>query len=158
MAQQDVVIRLLLVEDQLEDAEQLISMLRNGGMAIRPQRPESAEDLDTLLAGQSIDMVLAQLDGKYLPFEQVTKCVEATGKDIPVLAAAGALDEATVMAAIAAGARDVALRSRAGHVRGCHRCAVDRVGGRVAADPRGSDVGAGREPVEAGAPVRALPE
>lgn len=117
MAQQDVVIRLLLVEDQLEDAEQLISMLRNGGMAIRPQRPESAEDLDTLLAGQSIDMVLAQLDGKYLPFEQVTKCVEATGKDIPVLAAAAALDEATVMAAIAAGARDVALRSRAGHVQ-----------------------------------------
>ena len=41
MAQQDAVIRLLLVEDQLEDAEHLISMLRNGGMAIRPQRPES---------------------------------------------------------------------------------------------------------------------
>ena len=36
MAQQDAVIRLLLVEDRLDDAEQIISHLRNGGMAVRP--------------------------------------------------------------------------------------------------------------------------
>ena len=51
---QDAVIRLLLVEDQLEDAEQLISMLRNGGMAIRPQRPESMDELDSVLATASV--------------------------------------------------------------------------------------------------------
>ncbi|CAN5139742.1 EAL domain-containing protein [soil metagenome] len=117
MAQQDAVIRLLLVEDQLEDAEHLISMLRNGGMAIRPQRPESAEELDALLASSSVDMVLAQSDARYIPFEQVTKRVQETGKDIPVLAVANALDEATVMAQIATGARDVALRTRPEHVQ-----------------------------------------
>ena len=117
MAQQDAVIRLLLVEDQLEDAEQLISMLRNGGMAIRPQRPESPEELDTLLASQSIDMVLARNDARYIPFAEVARRVEATGKDIPVLATSSALDEATVLAGITAGARDVALRSRAEHVQ-----------------------------------------
>ena len=117
MAPQDAVIRLLLVEDQLEDAENLISMLRNGGMAIRPQRPESPEDLDTLLSSQSIDMVLAGSDARYIPFAQVAKRVEATGKDIPVLATADTLDETTVLAGIAAGARDVALRSRPEHVR-----------------------------------------
>jgi response regulator RpfG family c-di-GMP phosphodiesterase len=83
---QDAVIRLLLVEDQLEDAEQLISMLRNGGMAIRPQRPENSAELDNLLASQPIDMVLARGDSSYLPFADVAKRVEATGKDIPVLA------------------------------------------------------------------------
>ena len=117
MAQQDAVIRLLLVEDQLEDAEQLISMLRNGGMAIRPQRPESPEELDTLLASQSIDMVLARNDARYIPFAEVARRVEATGKDIPVLATSSSLDEATVLAGISAGARDVALRSRAEHVQ-----------------------------------------
>jgi diguanylate cyclase (GGDEF)-like protein/PAS domain S-box-containing protein len=117
MAQQDAVIRLLLVEDQLEDAEQLISMLRNGGMAIRPQRPESPEELDTLLASQSIDMVLARNDARYIPFAEVARRVEATGKDIPVLATSSALDEATVLAGIAAGARDVALRTRPEHVQ-----------------------------------------
>lgn len=117
MAQQDAVIRLLLVEDQLEDAEHLISMLRNGGMAIRPQRPESAEDLDRLLANGSVDMVLAQSDASYLPFEQVARRVEETGKDIPVLSVSNTLDEHTVLAGIAAGAREVALRTRPEHVQ-----------------------------------------
>jgi diguanylate cyclase (GGDEF)-like protein/PAS domain S-box-containing protein len=117
MAQQDAVIRLLLVEDQLEDAEQMISVLRNGGMAIRPQRPESAEELQTLLSGQSIDMVLASLDAKYIPFAAVAKQAEATGKDIPVLACAASLDEKTVLGGIAQGARDVALRTKPEHVQ-----------------------------------------
>lgn len=117
MAKQDAVIRLLLVEDQLEDAEHLISMLRNGGMAIRPQRPESEENLQTLLGSQSIDMVLVALDSKYIGFEQVIAAVTATGKDIPVLASTKVLDESTVMSAITAGARDVALRTKAEHVQ-----------------------------------------
>jgi diguanylate cyclase (GGDEF)-like protein/PAS domain S-box-containing protein len=114
---QDAVIRLLLVEDQLEDAEQLISMLRNGGMAIRPQRPENADDLQNLLASQPIDMVLARCDSKYLPFAEVAKRVEATGKDIPVLATADVLDEKTVLANMAAGARESALRGKPEHVQ-----------------------------------------
>ena len=114
---QDAVIRLLLVEDQLEDAEQLISTLRNGGMAIRPQRPESAEDLDNLLASQPIDMVLARGTATYIPFADVAKKVEATGKDIPVLASSDKLDEPTILGLIAAGARDVALRMKPEHVQ-----------------------------------------
>jgi diguanylate cyclase (GGDEF)-like protein/PAS domain S-box-containing protein len=114
---QDAVIRLLLVEDQLEDAEQLISMLRNGGMAIRPQRPESIEDLDNLLSTQPIDLVLARGDASYIGFGDAAKRVEATGKDIPVLASSDKLDEATILGLIAAGARDVALRSKPEHVQ-----------------------------------------
>ena len=72
---QDAVIRLLLVEDQLEDAEQLISMLRNGGMAIRPQRPENSEELDNLLANQPIDIVLGNASSSYLKFADVAKRV-----------------------------------------------------------------------------------
>lgn len=117
MAQQDAVIRLLLVEDQLEDAEHLISMLRNGGMAIRPQRPESLEDLDNLLATPSIDMVLARGSAKYISFADVAQRIEGTGKDIPVLASTDAFDEHTVLELINAGARDVALRSRPEHVQ-----------------------------------------
>lgn len=117
MAKQDAVIRLLLVEDQLEDAEHLISMLRNGGMAIRPQRPESEENLKALLGSQSIDMVLVAFDSKYISFEQVIAATTATGKDIPVLASIKVLDEASVMSAIAVGARDVALRTKPEHVQ-----------------------------------------
>jgi diguanylate cyclase (GGDEF)-like protein/PAS domain S-box-containing protein len=114
---QDAVIRLLLVEDQLEDAEQLISMLRNGGMAIRPQRPENIDELDSVLANAAIDMVLARGDASYIAFADVAKRVEATGKDIPVLATADKLDEATILAHMAMGARETALRGKPEHVQ-----------------------------------------
>lgn len=117
MAQQDAVIRLLLVEDRLEDAEQLISHLRNGGTAVRPQRPESEDELVQLLTSQSIDMVLASFEAKYLPLATVVERVNATGKDIPVIASVTTLDEKTALAALAAGTRDVAIRHRAEHVQ-----------------------------------------
>ena len=117
MAQQDAVLRLLLVEDQLEDAEQLISHLRNGGIAVRPQRPEDEADLSRLLESQSIDLVLAAADAKYLPLATVVQRVTATGKDIPIVASTTVLDEKTVMDALAAGTRDIALRTRPEHVQ-----------------------------------------
>ena len=41
MSKQDNVIKLLLIEDAVDEAEQLISMLRNGGIAVRPARATS---------------------------------------------------------------------------------------------------------------------
>lgn len=117
MAQQDAVLRLLLVEDQLEDAEQLISHLRNGGIAVRPQRPEDEADLGRLLDSQSVDLVLASVSAKYLPLATVVQRVTATGKDIPIVASTTVLDEATVLDALAAGTRDIALRTRPEHVQ-----------------------------------------
>ena len=117
MAQQDAVLRLLLVEDQLEDAEQLISLLRNGGIAVRPQRPEDEADLVRLLDTQVIDLVLASATAKYLSLTTVAQRVTATGKDIPIVASTAVLDEKTVMDALAAGTRDIALRTRPEHVQ-----------------------------------------
>jgi diguanylate cyclase (GGDEF)-like protein/PAS domain S-box-containing protein len=117
MAQQDAVIRLLLVEDKLEDAEQLISHLRNGGMAVRPHRPDNEEELGQLLASQSIDLVLAAFDARYLSLQTVVERVTATGKDIPVLVSCQGIDEKTVLDALAVGVRDLCLRHRPDHVQ-----------------------------------------
>ena len=38
-----VVLRILLVEDSVEDAEQVISLLRNAGIAVRPNRVDNAD-------------------------------------------------------------------------------------------------------------------
>ena len=130
MAQQDAVIRLLLVEDRLEDAEQLISHLRNGGMAVRPQRPESEDELVQLLSGQHFDMVLAAFEAKYLPLATVVARVTATGKDIPVISSVTTLDEKTVLAALSAGTRDVVIRHRAEHVQAVVRAEFAALGAR----------------------------
>jgi len=110
MLTNDAVLRLLLVDDQIEDAEQLTSLLRNGGLAVRPQRPESLEALRTLLSTQSIDLVIAAFTSKAIPFEMVVREVAASGKDLPVLAVLDALSEAALLEALKSGARDIVLR------------------------------------------------
>ena len=117
MSPQDSVIRLLIAEDQLEDAEQLISILRNGGMAVRPHRPESEEELESMLAGQAIDLVLAASGCKLLPPPTVIGAVVASGKDIPVVITSSKIDPDAVMEAAKAGARAVALRTRPEHLQ-----------------------------------------
>ncbi|GIX37450.1 MAG: hypothetical protein KatS3mg127_0689 [Silanimonas sp.] len=110
MSTNDAVLRLILVDDRLEDAEQFTSMLRNGGMAVRPQRPESLEALRELLATQTVDMLVAAHAGRLIPFASAVAEVEASGKDVPVLALLDSLSEAAVVEALKAGARDVVLR------------------------------------------------
>ncbi len=117
MAANETVIRLMLVEDQLEDAEHLISVLRNGGLAVRPQRPKDAAELVAQLGEGSVDMVLVSLDAKTVSFADAMLAVNASGKDIPVIATASKLDEDRVIETLIAGARDVALRGRPEHLR-----------------------------------------
>lgn len=117
MPQLDTVIRLLLVEDRPDEAEQFISVLRNDGMAIRPLRPESAEQLAQQILEQPVDIVLAAHAGQLIPFGVVMQVVEASGKDIPVVASIEVLDEQTLLDALNNGARGIALRERPEHLQ-----------------------------------------
>jgi multidomain signaling protein FimX len=113
MTPRDSVVRLLLVEDRVEDAERIASILRNGGMAVRPSRAESEEHFETLIGGQQFDLVLVGADSKLIPMERVVELVEASGKDVPVIAVLGEFNDAAVTAAFDAGVPRVALRSHA---------------------------------------------
>ena len=46
MARQDNALRLVIVDDSVEDAEAIVSGLRNAGIAVRPLRPATLEELD----------------------------------------------------------------------------------------------------------------
>ncbi|HET6602913.1 MAG TPA: EAL domain-containing protein [Xanthomonadaceae bacterium] len=117
MPTQEAVIRLLIIEDRMEDAEQIVSILRNGGMAVRPNRPETGEEMEAMLGEQALDLVVAALDAKAVPFGEVMQAVNASGKDLPVVAVLGKLETKKVMAALASGARDIALRGEPEHVQ-----------------------------------------
>jgi diguanylate cyclase (GGDEF)-like protein/PAS domain S-box-containing protein len=108
--QSDQALRLLIVDDSVEDAESIISGLRNSGIAVRPTRPTSAEELSELIAAQPIDLVLAALRGSGLPFADVMQRIAASGKDLPVLAVSDGIDDAALREAYDAGARRIALR------------------------------------------------
>jgi diguanylate cyclase (GGDEF)-like protein/PAS domain S-box-containing protein len=117
MASHDSVIRLLFVEDRLDDAEQLISLLRNAGIAVRPNRPENEEELVRMLKEQPLDLVLASHTAKLIPFARVLELVEASGKDIPVVATVTSLTEDLLLSILASGAHAAAVRVKPVHLQ-----------------------------------------
>ena len=112
----DTTLRLTLVDDSAEDAEAIVSTLRNGGIAVRPLRPLDAGELGQMVASQPMDLLLASRTAKGIPLATVLAQVDASGKDIPVIVLADAITEADLLADQAAGARSVALRGRPDHV------------------------------------------
>jgi diguanylate cyclase (GGDEF)-like protein/PAS domain S-box-containing protein len=112
----DTTLRLTLVDDSAEDAEAIVSTLRNGGIAVRPLRPIDAGELGQMVAGQPMDLLIASRSATGIPLATVLGQVDASGKDIPVIVLADAISEAELLADQAAGARAVALRGRPDHV------------------------------------------
>jgi len=107
----DNALRLLIVDERVEDAEALVSGLRNAGIAVRPVRAATADELTAALSGAA-DLVLAALAAQSLTFEETMQLVTGSGKDLPVIAIAERLEEAQYDAVLTAGARAVALRHR----------------------------------------------
>ncbi|MGH8041922.1 MAG: EAL domain-containing response regulator [Rudaea sp.] len=117
MSKQENVVKLLLIEDSVEEAEQIISILRNGGIAVRPARAGNAAELEAQLGTQTPDLILANQAAKGIVLKDVAAAANATGKDIALIAVATAVDEDTVSKAFADGARALALRNRTEHVQ-----------------------------------------
>lgn len=113
MSKQQSVIRLMLVDDKIDDAEQSISLLRNGGIPVRPSRPETLAELEAALTNASGEIILASYAARTIPFKAVAEAAQASGKDVVVIALLDQLDEASVSEVLASGARGFALRGRA---------------------------------------------
>jgi len=111
----DMTVRLLIVDDSSENAETIVSTLRNSGIAVRPARPQNSEELAQVLGSQPIDLVLAA-PGQSIALLQVTQQIAASGKDIPMILLAESVDENEWVEAGASGIRAIALRHRPEHV------------------------------------------
>ncbi|WP_411832259.1 EAL domain-containing protein [Pseudoxanthomonas mexicana] len=113
----DTTLRLTLIDDSGEDAEAVVSALRNGGIAVRPLRPLDADELAQALKGaQPMDLVLASRSATGIPLATVLSQVDASGKDIPVIVLADAVNENDLITDLAAGARAVAVRGHHDHL------------------------------------------
>jgi diguanylate cyclase (GGDEF)-like protein/PAS domain S-box-containing protein len=117
MAKQDQVVRLLLVEDSAEDAEQVVSQLRNGGIAVRPVRAESREHLADQLENQDSDLILANPRARSVALNDVIAAVQHSGKDRPVVLLVGAVSEDLIETMRPPQVRNFALRSNPEHLQ-----------------------------------------
>jgi diguanylate cyclase (GGDEF)-like protein/PAS domain S-box-containing protein len=117
MTKTDNIIKLLLIEDSVEEAEQIISILRNGGIAVRPARAANEAELEAALEQQTPDIIVANLDCADLSLAQVSVAAGRGGRDVAVMAIARGLNEDRIVAAFQDGARGIALRDRPNHVQ-----------------------------------------
>ena len=108
----DTALRLILIDDQANEAEAIVSSLRNAGIAVRPQRLEDAEALAQALAQHPVDLVLAEHASAGVPFEEVAAVVTGSGRDVPLLAVLDGVSDDILDGVQQLGAQGVALRSR----------------------------------------------
>ena len=117
MAKTDNIIKLLLIEDSVEEAEQIISILRNGGIAVRPARASNEAELEAALEQQTPDVIIASLDASELDLAQVCAIASRGGRDVALIATGRGLNEDKIVAAFHDGARGLALRDRPDHMQ-----------------------------------------
>ncbi len=117
MSKQDSVIKLLLIEDSVEDAEQQISVLRNGGIAVRPTRATNEAELEEQILQGTPDLILVNLTAKSLRLNQITDAANRGGKDIAIVGSAAGPSEDLIVEAFRSGCRAIALRARPDHTQ-----------------------------------------
>ncbi|WP_114239219.1 EAL domain-containing protein [Dyella sp. C9] len=106
----DQVIKILFIEKSVEDAEQIISLLRNSGIAVRPARATSAEQVTAALDELGPDIVLFDPAVGTLELREVSRLLDAHGRDLSLIALVSQVDNATITELFVSGARSVALR------------------------------------------------
>jgi diguanylate cyclase (GGDEF)-like protein/PAS domain S-box-containing protein len=106
----DQVIKILFIEKSVEDAEQIISLLRNSGIAVRPARATSAEQINAALDELGPDIVLFDPAVGTLELREVARMLDAHGRDLSLIALVGQVDNAIITDLFVSGARSVALR------------------------------------------------
>ena len=107
----DSVIKILFVEKSVEDAEQIISLLRNAGIAVRPARATQAEQVQAALDELEPDMVLFD-PAAGLELREVTHLLDAHGRDVALIALVSQLDAQSVAEMFIGGIRGTALRTQ----------------------------------------------
>ena len=108
----DYVIKILFIENSLEEAEQIISLLRNTGIAVRPARATNVEQLKAAVNELEPDVVMFDPAVSTLTLAEAVQVLEASGRDYALLGLISAMDNQGVAELYVHGVRGIALRSQ----------------------------------------------
>lgn len=102
-------VRLLILEESQNRAEELIVLLRTAGRATRAHQIESDSDFVARLSDQSWDLILAADEASGYTAVELLSQLRTLDKDIPVILLADNRDPASITEGLKLGAADVAL-------------------------------------------------
>ena len=106
----DSVIKILFIEKSVEDAEQIVSLLRNNGIAVRPARATNAEQVQAALDDLGPDVVLYDPAVGTVTLPDLLHQLDANGRDLSVIAVVPQVDNTIVSDFFINGVRAIALR------------------------------------------------
>ncbi len=112
----DDLLRLLVIEKSLEDAEYLLSTMRNAGIAPRPSSVQDSDELNALLDKKPLDLILLNPEVEGLDLQTVSNAVMRSGKDVPIIVLMDTFDADHEQAALQAGATAGASNDNDSHL------------------------------------------
>ncbi len=112
----DDLLRLLVIESSLEDAEYLLSTLRNAGIAPRPSSVKDIDELNALLDKKPMDLIVLNPEVEGLDLQSVSNAVTRSGKDVPIVVQLESFNADTEQEAILAGATAATTSENSDHM------------------------------------------
>ncbi len=79
-------IRLIIIDDDFNDSEKMISTAKAAGFGVRSEKAEDEEDLNELLVSHNPDIILCTLGMPELSLEQTVQCLQQAKRHVPVIA------------------------------------------------------------------------
>jgi diguanylate cyclase (GGDEF)-like protein/PAS domain S-box-containing protein len=108
----DYVIKILFIESSLEEAEQIISLLRNTGIAVRPARATNVEQLQAAVNELEPDIVMFDPAVTTITLAEAVKVLDAYGRDYSLLGLVNTFDNQVIADMFVHGVRGVASRNQ----------------------------------------------
>ncbi|HEY3821914.1 MAG TPA: response regulator [Polyangiaceae bacterium] len=105
-------LRVLLVEDSVDDAALVIRALQKGGYVVSQRRVEDAESMRDALAREAWDVVVSDWSMPQFSATAALRVLQESRIDIPFIIASGTVDEETAVTAMLDGAGDFLSKNR----------------------------------------------
>ncbi len=105
-------LRVLLVEDNPDDAELVTRELARSGHEVVHQRVDTAEALRSVLAENAWDVVLSDFSMPGFSATGALAVVKESGRDIPFIIVSGTIGEESAVASLKAGANDFVIKTQ----------------------------------------------
>lgn len=109
-------LRLLIAEDSLNDAEIIVSTLRNAGLPVRPAQVSDPEELREKLTSTPLDLFLCGLELEAIRLEDAIEVITKSGLDVPVIALGSDTGQQARRDAMNLGATDLATKADLEHL------------------------------------------
>jgi diguanylate cyclase (GGDEF)-like protein/PAS domain S-box-containing protein len=106
MQKKNATVHLLILDPSQNDAESLVSLLRNSGKATRAHRITSEEDLEEVLKTGSWDLLLARDGDEEFTADEALATIRRMDKDIPFILLASEENRERTVGIMKAGAQD----------------------------------------------------